>query len=427
MDLMQYKTQFKTFLQSLSSEPKNIKDFRKDAFKNFLKTGYPTKRHENWRFTNLNSLVKTEYRFPKKEIDKFDRNLISNYTFDNSHRIVFVNGIFDAKLSTIDHTTKRIIIKNTNEIFSNLNQTSVKNDTDPFILLNKAFVSGGYYIEVDSNYIEDKPLHILNIISDEKANIQRHHYNLIKVGKNSQVSIIEENVNTNQKQLFKNTVYTVQVDENSILSHILLQQNHTKSKDLNHIFVEQQANSTYNTQMINIGGDLVRNDINVQIDGESCDTDISGLGLLSGKDHVDNYTIVSHNKPNSSSRQLFKYILDESSEGVFNGLVTVQPGAQKTDSQQTNKNILLSKNALMNSNPQLEIYADDVKCSHGSATGELDEDAIYYLRTRGIDLLAAKSLLVEGFAKEVIDKIKIDSVKEKLNAELIKWLGQLNG
>ncbi len=178
--------------------------------------------------------------------------------------------------------------------------------------------------------------------------------------------------------------------------------------------------------MINIGGDLVRNDINVQIDGERCDTDISGLSLLSGKDHVDNYTIVSHNKPNSSSRQLFKYILDESSEGVFNGLVTVQPDAQKTDSQQTNKNILLSKNALMNSNPQLEIYADDVKCSHGSATGELDEDAIFYLRCRGIDLLAAKSLLVEGFAKEVIDKIKIDSVKEKLNAELFKWLGQLN-
>jgi Fe-S cluster assembly protein SufD len=131
---------------------------------------------------------------------------------------------------------------------------------------------------------------------------------------------------------------------------------------------------------------------------------------------------VSHNKPNSNSQQLFKYILDESSEGVFNGLVTVQPDAQKTDSQQTNKNILLSKKAIMNSNPQLEIYADDVKCSHGSATGELDEDAIFYLRSRGIDLMSAKSLLIEGFAKEVTDKIKIDSVKEKLNSEILKRL-----
>ena len=143
---------------------------------------------------------------------------------------------------------------------------------------------------------------------------------------------------------------------------------------------------------------------------------------MTGKDHVENYTVINHNKPNSNSRQLFKYILNKSSEGVFNGLVTVQPDAQKTDSQQTNKNILLSKKALMNSNPQLEIYADDVKCSHGSATGELDDDAIFYLRSRGIDLMTAKSLLIEGFAKEVIDKIKIDSVKEKLNVELQKWL-----
>ncbi|MEE8341693.1 MAG: Fe-S cluster assembly protein SufD [Candidatus Neomarinimicrobiota bacterium] len=427
MDLIQHKAQFETFLRSVSGEPQIIKDFRKDAFKNFLKIGYPTKRHENWRFTNLTSLAKTKYRFPNREIGKFDHNLIGNYTIDNCHRIVFVNGIFDAKLSTLDHITERITLKNTTEIFSNINQTSIKNDKDPFILLNKAFVSGGYYIEIDSNYTEDKPLHILNIISNEKDNIQQHHYNLIKIGKNSQVSIIEEHVNTNQKELFKNTVYNIQIDENSILSHSLLQQNHTKSKDLNHIFVGQQDNSSYSTQMINIGGDLVRNDINVQIDGENCATDISGLSLLSGNNHVDNYTSVNHNRPNSSSRQLFKYILDESSEGVFNGLVTVQPNAQKTDSQQTNKNILLSKNALMNSNPQLEINADDVKCSHGSATGELDEDSIFYMRSRGIDLLAAKSLLIEGFANEVIDKIKIDSLKENLNAKLFNWLGQLNG
>ncbi|MEE9572869.1 MAG: Fe-S cluster assembly protein SufD [Candidatus Neomarinimicrobiota bacterium] len=424
---MQYKAQFETFLQSVSGEPQNIKDFRKDAFKNFLKIGYPTKRHENWRFTNLNSLVKTEYRLPNREIGKFDHNLIGNYGVDNCHRIVFINGRFDAKLSTFDHTTERITIKNTTEIFSDSNQTSIKNDADPFILLNKAFVSGGYYIEIDSNYTEAKPLHILNIIYDEKGNSQNHHFNLIKVGDNSQVSIIEENVNISQKDLFKNTVYKISVDENSTLSHILLQKDHTKSKNLNHIFVDQQDNSTYSTQMINIGGKLVRNEINVQINGENCDTDISGLSLLSGNNHVDNYVIVTHDKPNSSSRQLFKYILDESSEGVFNGLVTVQPDAQKTDSQQTNKNILLSKNALMNSNPQLEIYADDVKCSHGSATGELDEDAIFYLRSRGIDLLAAKSLLIEGFAKEVIDKIKIDSIKEKLSAKLFKWLDQLNG
>jgi Fe-S cluster assembly protein SufD len=148
---MQYKTQFETFLQSVSNESQILKDFRKNAFDNFLKIGYPIKRHENWRFTNLTSLIKTEYQFPNWELSKIDRNLISDYTFDNCHRIVFVNGIFDAELSTFDRTTKRIKIKNITKNFIDINQNSTKNDTNPFILLNKAFVSGGYYIEIDSN------------------------------------------------------------------------------------------------------------------------------------------------------------------------------------------------------------------------------------------------------------------------------------
>ena len=418
---MQDKLQFETFLKKQSDETQAKQDIRKDAFNNFLKIGYPTKKHENWRFTNLTSIAKTEYRLPNGKMNKIDNNIVKEHSIDHSHRIIFVNGQFNAELSTIDHT-KHISVKNISASFNDLNRNSANNSTNPFILLNRAFVTGGYYIEISPNHVEEKPLHILNIISHENNDIQQHQQNLIKIGENSQISIIEENINLMKKGLFKNSIYNIQVAENSTLSHIFLHQNHTKSKDLNHIFVEQQNDSSYKSYLINIGGDLIRNDINVQIDGENCSTDISGLSLLSGKDHIENYTIVSHNKPNSNSQQLFKYILDESSEGVFNGLVTVQPDAQKTDSQQTNKNILLSKKTLMNSNPQLEIYADDVKCSHGSATGELDEAAIFYLRSRGIDLMSAKSLLIEGFAKEVIDKIKNDSVREKLIHEILKRL-----
>jgi Fe-S cluster assembly protein SufD len=422
MNLAYQKTQFEIFLQSQTDEPRTVKDFRKDAFGRFLEIGYPTKKQESWRYTNLSSLVKTNYQTSNGETSKIDNNIISKYSIENSLRIVFINGIYDNKLSSIEGISKQITIRNITDSFSDLNYDFDDIDTNPFILLNNAFVSGGYLIEIESNYIEDKPLHILNIISDENNNIQLHQQNLINIGNNSQVSIIEENVNTNKKDLFKNTVYNIQVDENSLLSHILLQQNSTTSKELNHIFVEQKDNSTYKTQLISIGGGLIRNNMNVQINGENCNSDISGLSLLTGKDHIENYTIVGHNKPNSNSQQLFKYILNESSEGVFNGLVTVQPDAQDTDSQQTNKNILLSKKALMNSNPQLEIYADDVKCSHGSATGELDEDAIFYLRSRGIDIMTAKSLLIEGFAREVTDKIKIDSVKDKLNSEIMNRL-----
>jgi len=424
MNLTQQKAQFEIFLQSQGDEPRAIRNVRENAFNNFLKIGYPTKKQESWRYTNLSSLVKTKYQLSNREASKIDNNIISEHSIENSHRIVFVNGIFDNKFSSIKDISKQITIRNISDSFSEITNASIANNANPFILLNRAFTSGGYFIKVESNYIEDKPLHILNIISNEKDLVQYHQQNLIKIGKNSQVSIIEENVNPNKKELFKNTIYNIQIDENSLMSHILLQQNHTKYKELNHIFVEQKDSSTYNTQLISIGGDFIRNNVNVQINGENCNTDISGLSLLSDKDHIENYTVINHNKPNSNSQQLFKYILDGASEGVFNGLVSVKPDAQNTDSQQTNKNILLSKKVLMNSNPQLEIYADDVKCSHGSATGELDEDAIFYLRSRGIDLTTAKSLLIEGFAKEVTDKIKIDSIKEKLNVELIKWLAK---
>ena len=422
MNLTHQKAQFDTFLQSQGDEPRDIRNVRENAFNNFLKIGYPTKKQESWRYTNLSSLVKTKYQSSNREASKIDNNIISEHSIENSHRIVFVNGIFDNKFSSIKDISKQITIRNISDSFSEITNDSNANSANPFILLNKAFVSGGYLIDIDSNYIEDKPLHLLNIISNEKDLVQHHQQNLIKIGKDSQVSIIEETVNTNKKELFKNTIYNIQVDKNSVLSHILLQKNSINSKELNHIFVEQKDNSTYKTQVISIGGDFIRNNMNVQINGENCSADISGLSLLTGKDHIENYTVINHNKPNSNSQQLFKYILDESSEGVFNGLVTVQPDAQNTDSQQINKNILLSKKALMNSNPQLEIYADDVKCSHGSATGELDEEAIFYLRSRGIDIMTAKSLLIEGFAREVTNKIKIDSVKDKLNSEIMNRL-----
>jgi len=422
MNLTLQKSQFEKFIQSQGDEPQTTINHRQDAFNKFLKIGYPTKNHENWRFTNLTALSKTEYQFLNRETDKIYNNVFDEYYFDNCHRIVFVNGIYHTELSTLNEIAKHVSVKNIKDSDSVLKQNSAMDDSNPFILLNSALISGGYSIIIDSNYVAKKPLHILNIISTVNDKVQHHQHNMIKIGKNSQVSIVEENVSTIKSKLFENTVSNIQVDDNSKLSHTLLQKNYVDETNINHIFVEQQANSTYKTQLVNIGGELLRNDIDVQINGENCCTDISGLSLLSGKDHIENYTVINHNKPNSNSKQLFKYILDETSEGVFNGLVSVKPDAQKTDSQQTNKNILLSKKAVMNSNPQLEIYADDVKCSHGSATGELDEDSIFYLRSRGIDLATAKSLLIEGFAKEVIDKIDIKSVKERLNIEILKRL-----
>lgn len=413
MPFLPNKTQFQSFLQSLDNQ--NYKG-RESAYNNLLAIGLPTKRDEHWQYADLSKLLKTNYQLAYDKLQNIEKNTISEYIFEDSYRIVIVNGYIDLELSDSNYYNSIKITNNNDNLY-------LDDSSSSFMLMNKAFSKGGYKFEIKSNFVADKPIHILNIIDNESDSVQFHFNNRIIVGQNSQVTIAEEHINLSNIDSFLNTATQIQIDENSILNRTTIQ-NNSKSKIINHNFIEQKSSSSFKDQIINIGGDLVRNDINIQLNGENCQTDISGLSLLSGKDHIENYTAVNHNQPNSSSNQLYKYILNDKSEGVFNGLVKVRKDAQKTDSQQSNKNILLSKNALMNSNPQLEIYADDVKCSHGSATGELDDDAIFYLRSRGINLKSAQALLIEGFAKEVINKIDVESVKEKLNAELIKWLAK---
>ena len=391
---------------------------RESAYNKLVETGFPTKNDEKWRYTNLSKLLKTDYLLTPNKLQNIDLSIISEYYIENTIQIILFNGAINSELSDIDKLPKQIVINNNSE-------DSDKSIYDnQFVLMNRAFYNSGYNIEIQSNYTSENPLHILNIIDTNNEFIQSHHLNIISVGKNSEIVIIEETVILTETDSFQNTVTKIKINDNASLSHTLIQKNSSQTKSINHTFVEQKASSTFNNQIVNIGGDLTRNDIDVQLNGENCTTDISGLSLLSGNNHIENYTTVIHNSPNSNSNQLFKYILRGKSEGVFNGLVKVQPNAQYTDSQQSNKNILLSKNALMNANPQLEIYADDVKCSHGSATGELDDDAIFYLRSRGIDLVSAQSLLIEGFAKEVIETIESDYIKQKLNTEIIKWLAK---
>ena len=260
-----------------------------------------------------------------------------------------------------------------------------------------------------------------SIIQVLKIGIIFNQYNSISVGKNGSVNVIEENI-YNSKDTFINVVTDIELAQNSNIEYVVLQNNNAKSTTINHYFVRQSNDSNYNAQFITKNGALIRNELNVEIDGSNSSTNVHGLGLLEGKDHIENYTNVTHHKPNCNSHQLYKYLLRDSAEGIFNGLVKVNQLAQQTDSQQTNRNLLLSKKALMNSNPQLEIYADDVKCGHGSATGELDEEAIFYLRTRGLDVDTAKSLLIEGFVKEIIDQIKNEQFQQRVNTILQNWL-----
>ena len=413
--LIPNKKQFQLFIDNIDFRyPKQI-DLRKSMFNKLNTIDFPTKRSEDWRFTDLSHLLKTEYKFNNFVPNEIPKNCIDELEFDESNRIVLVNGKLKQKFSNIDSNILNITTTNENDI-------NVANNSNPFLFMNGALYNGGYQLNLNANYSCEKPMHILNIISNDAEYVQQHHLNKINIGPYSQITIIEEIIYLQQSESFSNIVSEIQLDDNSSVNYTLIQDYHSKVKQFNHHLVAQADNSNLEFNLINIGGNLIRNDLKINLSGENCSADIAGINLLTDNNHIENYLSLNHIKPNSTSKQIFKYILNKKSHGVFNGLVNVHPKAQKSDTQQTNKNILLSKDALMNANPQLQIEADDVKCAHGSATGELDQDAIFYMRSRGIDLSSAKALLLAGFAKEIFDKVPNETINNKLNDKFNNWL-----
>ena len=415
MNIDLYKEQFSTLLSGITDEDKGLLEAREKAFKWFTDNGLPSKKDELWQYTDLSNFGKNNYSLLVDEGSKPSKSELSKVKISDSNKILIINGKLNPTLS--DYSKIHVKINNIND-GEPLDSSKLNN---AFLALNASMKQGGYHIQIDAGYNSEKPLHIINYIDGKQGKAILNQYNSISIAKNGSVTIIEETI-VNNNDIFHNNLTEIDLDENASLEHTILQDNDAKSFAVNHYFVHQSNDSNYNAQSIIKNGALIRNELIVDIDGSNCTTNVYGLGLLEGKDHIENYTNVTHQKPNCNSLQLFKYLLKDSAEGVFNGLVKVNQYAQQTDSQQTNRNILLSKKALMNSNPQLEIYADDVKCGHGSATGELDEDAIFYLRSRGLDMEMAKSLLTEGFVKEIIDKISNDSLRERVNNILQNWL-----
>ncbi len=418
MDRNNYIAQFEQFIASLAKEPNPMTDERQQAFDKFILAGFPNKRSEAWQYTDLTPISKSKFDLLKKNGVQINKDVFNKLALSDNDRIVLVDGTIDFALSEFDDA---LTVKQLSDVLP-IPNLSITSEASPFVALNHAYSNSGYYIELTDNLNADKPLHIINIITDHKKDVQLHQFNFIGIGRNSSVSVVEDHINLHSANIFGNTVNKVVLQENSNFKYATFQNFDHRNINLNHLFIEQAQDSNYAAQIITKNGSLIRNEIDIQINGENCDSNISGLGLLDSNDHIENYTNIIHNQPHCNSQQLFKYILKDSAEGVFNGLVKVQPGAQQTDSQQTNKNILLSKKALMNSNPQLEIYADDVQCSHGSATGELDQEAIFYLRSRGLDNETAKALLIEGFAREIIDQAGNESFHKRVTNDLLEWL-----
>ena len=394
-----------------------VHPMRKKAFSKFLETGLPTKKWEDWRFTDLSSISKSNFRISEKQDAPNGDVDISQYQIDDVETIVIYNGHYLETLSSIPAGI---------QLLSGLDYLEKKNwgfnspEHTPFDLLNTAFMDSGMSIVVDQNVIVERPIRMLFISSGLESLMVTPRIH-IDLGESSSATFIEDH-RGDSNSFFQNGSTFVTLKQNAQLDHIRIQSNSVTTANIVNIQVEQNANSRYTFFQFANGSQLGRLNIYNKLKGEGANSDINGLTLSNDSQHLANHIITDHQVPHCSSSQNFKTVLQDHSSGVFNGRTIVRKDAQKTDSSQSNKNLLLSKSALVNSNPQLEIYADDVKCAHGSSTGALDKDALFYLRSRGLDVLSAKALLVRGFATDLLDLVKHDGIRVFITDRFDSWL-----
>ena len=390
---------------------------KKQALDFVQKNDFPSKKDENWRKTDLKYLLRHKYTNPEKLI--IDENILSMYNISglNANILIFLNGYFIKEYSKIIDN-KTIKIKNIaeakeehSELFENyFNKTQIQND-NIFSALNTAFSNDGIFIYTPKNKVVENPIHIYNFSDGNTQKTISQSRNLIIADQNSQVNIIQSYHALSLNYTFANIATEIFVKENAHVNYNIFQGEGDDASQLNNTHVLQANNSTFENNVVSLCGATVRNDLTVQINGEGCHTDLSGLSMPDRKQIFDNTVMVHHNKPHSTSNQLYRGVIDNTAQSIFFGKVFVEKGAIKTFAEQNNNNILLTKYAKAHSKPQLEIYNDDVKCSHGSTIGQLDNEALFYMRTRGIGEKRAKILLLNAFTAKVLNKIKIEPYK----------------
>ena len=411
--------QFQALLDHWQDERKEIRSLRKTAFDRFNQLGIPTKKWEEWRFTDFSEFKKNEYRLAwgddLQEIPKHIPGLIPD-----THSIIIINGHYQPQLSKLP---AGVSVKSHEEFFQfNRDVYSLNGNKNPFLALNTALMNSGIALVVEPDSIIENPIQVIYLTTALSDQLMNHPRIVLKIRINSQATLIEHYIGETKIPYFVNPVTQVSIDENASLNHIRIQEEdvsccHTATT--NYIL---KNDARLNTTSFSSGAKLFRHDIKLNFAGDSGEAVFNGLCLTKDHQHHDQHVIVDHQQNFCRSRQLFKYILAEKSSGVFNGKVVVRKNTKQTDADQSNRNLLLSPSAMMNANPQLEILADDVKCSHGSTTGELDDEALFYLQTRGIDSETAKSLLIYGFANEIIERVKPKSVQDYIQNRFTDWL-----
>jgi len=388
-----------------------VHDVRTEAIKNFEAKGFPNKKEEAWKYTSLNSLQKIDFSIFPKQDNALEYKEVKKYFIHDidTYKIVFIDGVYSSHLSETTHDGVDICLMSsalTKPMYKQIIDVyfnKVASKEESLTTLNTAFSREGAYIYIPKNKMPKKPVEILNFATGNEASLMLQPRNLIIV--------------------LTNAVTEIYAAENAIIDYYKIQNDAAKASLIDNTYINQKSKSNVSVHTFSFGGKLTRNNLNFFQNGEYMDSTMKGVTILGDKQHVDHHTLVHHIEPNCESHQDYKGIYGESSTGVFNGKIIVDKIAQKTNAFQQNNNILVSDKATINTKPQLEIFADDVKCSHGCTIGQLDEDALFYMQTRGIPKKEARALLMYAFANNVLESVRIPELKARINKLIAKKLG----
>ncbi|SDS53961.1 Iron-regulated ABC transporter permease protein SufD [Polaribacter sp. KT25b] len=408
----------------------DVHEIRTEAFENFEKLGFPTKKLEAWKYTSLNSVLKHDYSiFTNKGNDVEMADVKQYFIHDiDTYKVVFIDGKYSSFLSETTHDTIDVCLMSAafskpkyKAFVENYYNKVAKQDS--LTSLNTAFATEGAYIHIPRNVEVEKPIQIINFTTGSEAATMVQPRNLIVVEENAHVQIIERHQSLTSNPVLSNIVTEIFADKSSTVDYYKIQNDEENASLVDNTYVDQKSNSVVSVHTFSFGGNITRNNLNFYQNGEHIDSILKGITIIEGKQHVDHHTLVHHIEPNCESHQDYKGIFDERSTGVFNGKVIVNKEAQKTNAYQQNNNVLVSDRATINAKPQLEIFADDVKCSHGCTIGQLDDDALFYMQQRGIPKKEGKALLMYAFANTVLESVKIPEVKKRINKLIAEKLG----
>jgi Fe-S cluster assembly protein SufD len=402
----------------------------------FKKLGFPTTRLEDWKYTSVKPIERASFELPRgHEQNGLTPAALQRtpLTSGDSPMLVFVNGHFAPDLSSSRDLPAGVTAISLSEALA-ADRARVephlaayaKHDDRPFTALNTALMRDGLFLELPRGAVVQAPIHFLHVSTSSSGRpFMAHPRNLVVTGEGSQVTIVESYISIGGGAYLTNAVTELLVGDNGVVDHYKIQQEGEEAFHVATIQAKLGRSSTMTSHVVSLGGALSRNDLNVEMSDEGGDCSLNGLYVVGGRQHVDNHTVIDHASPHCSSREIYKGVLYEKARGVFDGKVVVRPDAQKTDARQVNNNLLLSDDALVDTKPQLEINADDVKCAHAATIGQLDQDALFYMRSRAVGPDQARDMLIHGFVNEMLDRMRIEDLRSHLDRTLHGRLDRL--